>query len=155
MHTLRVSGREWVSVSDDNMFAHRGDSQPDSQFALQHNWLRSSDLCCAMLCIYILHSTPSCFDCRTIKAQCLQFMWQFFSLLLFFAHSNVVNGAWHFGPDKVLVPFKSLPNDCGMLNGTRSYWTTHIKSKQGAHKEQQRCLMFDFNHFFVYFYIFT
>lgn len=86
-----------------------------------------------MLCIYILHLTPSCFDCRTIKAQCLQFMWQFFFLFSYFLHTAM----WWMAlgtldPIKFSYHLNFLPNDCRMLNGTRSYWTTRIKSKKGA-----------------------
>lgn len=59
---------------------------------------------CTQHAVYIVHILQ--FDYRTIKRRDgFNLMRQFLSAQV----NRLVNGAWHFGPDKVLAPFKYIP----------------------------------------------
>lgn len=135
MHTHREREMErddeWVSVTTTCLRIEAIASQTVNCFATQLVTIIWS-LLCYVVYLHFAFNTIMLWLSNDKSAMPSIYVAIFFSLLLFFAHSDVVNGAWHFGPDKVLVPFKFLPNDCRMLNGTRSYWTTRIKSNIGA-----------------------
>lgn len=122
---------QWVSVTTTCLRIEAIASQTVNCFATQLVTIIWS-LLCYVVYLHFAFNTIMLWSSNDKSAMPSIYVATFFSLLLFFAHSDVVNGAWHFGPDKVLVPFKFLPNDCHMLNGTRSHWTTCIKSNIGA-----------------------